>query len=101
MFDYDKKIISYVILKKGWKPKNNTKIHKKDVKIEKQYKNIKEYILLILLFVGIIIGVLLGKRIWNKNNKLKANELEQNYKYIEQDRDKKDTQINSLGLFNH
>ena len=101
MFDYDKKIISYVILKKGWKPKNNTKIHKKDVKIEKQYKNIKEYILLILLFVGIIIGVLLGKRIWNKNNKLKANELEQNYKYIEQDRDKKGAQINSLGLFNH
>lgn len=91
MFDYDKKIISYVHLKKTWKPKNRTKKQKNKIKENSENKNnnninIKDYILLILLIIGIFIGVFIGKRIWNKNKKLKANELEEKYKYLQPDK---------------
>ena len=93
MFDYDRKIISYVNLKRTWNPKkhskketnkNNTNIKDNNFKI----KNVKEYIVIILLVIGIIIGLFIGKRIWNKNNRLKANELEENYKYMDKAIDK-------------
>ena len=89
MFDYDKKIISYVHMRKTWKPKNHTK--KKKVKIQENQsnsKNIKEYILYILLVIGIFIGLFIGKRIWNKNKRLKANELEESYQYMDKENNK-------------
>ena len=70
MFDYDKKIISYVHLKKVWNQKKNTKKKKPNLNNDrnnnKKINNIKEYILLVLLVVGIFIGLYFGKRIWNK-----------------------------------
>ena len=102
MFDYDKKIISYVNLKSTWKPHNNNKNNQKENENEKKAKNenngdnnkIKDYILIVLLIIGIIIGVFLGKRIWNKNQKLKANELEEeNYKNFQPNPNKKDKEI--------
>ena len=92
MFDYDKKIISYVHLKKVWSPKkNNTKGNNK-IKSNNNniLKNFKEYSIIVLLVIGIFIGLFIGKRIWNKNNRLKANELEENYKYIENENNRID-----------
>ena len=92
VFDYDKKIISYVHLKKVWSPKkNNTKDKIKNKNNNnKIFKNFKEYSLIVLLVIGIFIGLFIGKRIWNKNNKLKANELEENYKHIVNENNKID-----------
>ena len=90
MFDYDKKIISYVHLKRAWNPKKHGQkktLKQKDKNINKQSNN-KEYIAIILLIVGILIGIFLGKRIWNKNKKLKADELEEKYKYFEPSKEK-------------
>ena len=103
MFDYDKKIISYIHLKRVWNPKkhskketnkNNTTNIAKNNKI----KNVKEYILIILLVIGIIIGLVIGKRIWNKNNRLKANELEENYKFMDKNIDNVDK--DKVGIIN-
>ena len=89
MFDYDKKIISYVHLKKVWNQKKHTKKKKPNLNNarnnNKKINNIKEYILLVLLVVGILIGLYFGRRIWNKKNKLKAKELEESYKYFAQE----------------
>ena len=98
MFDYDKKIISYVHLNRTWQPKKNEKKQEKNENDNnkigggedgtKNFGNIKDIILIILLIiilliVGIIFGIFLGKRIWNKKQKLEANELEEeNYQYI-------------------
>ena len=76
IFDQDKKTISFVYLEK-FKSKGNNKI-----KENNYYRKIKEYFLYSLLFIGIIIGLLLGRRFWNKNRKLKANELEENFEYV-------------------
>ena len=94
MFDYDKKIINYVHLKKEWNPKKQSK--KQKDKINEKHDttdNIdnyrtKEYAIIILLIIGVFIGLFIGKRIWNKNNKLKANELEENYQYLEHEKSK-------------
>ena len=76
IFDQDKKTISFVYLGKFKKKEN-------DIKKENNYvKKYKEYCVYSLLFVGIIIGLLLGRRFWNKNRKLKANELEEKFEYI-------------------
>ena len=90
MFDYDKKIISYVHLKRVWNPKKHGKKLKNETKQDTNNNSdkIKEIIIIILLIVGIFIGLFIGKRIWNKNNKLKANELEENYQYLDKDKDK-------------
>jgi hypothetical protein len=109
MFDYDKKIISYVHLNRTWQPKKNEK--KKQEKNEnnennekggsgenetKNFGNIKDIILIILLIIGILFGIFLGKRIWNKKQKLKANELEEeNYQYIQTNKKEKE-----IGMIN-
>ena len=86
IFDYDKKIVSYAYLKKHWNPiksnkiNNNNKIMKD--KIIKRKNINKDIILYILIIIGIVIGIFIGKIIWNKNKKLKANELEENFKYL-------------------
>ena len=107
MFDYDKKIISYVHLKRVWNPKKHSKKesnknNSNTTNIEKnnKIKNVKEYILIILLVIGIIIGLVIGKRIWNKSNRLKANELEENYKYMDKNIDKDNLDKDKVGIIN-
>ena len=88
IFDYEKKIVSYVFLKKNyWNPKikENNKIRAINNNNNKN-SNFKEYSIYIFLFIGVIIGICIGKRIWNKNKKLKANELEEQYKYYGNDK---------------
>ena len=84
IFDYDKKVVSYVYLNKKWNPKMSGKKKEKLINNNdsKSQKFNKEYSLYIFLIIGIIIGIFIGKRIWNKKKKLKANELEEQYKYI-------------------
>ena len=85
IFDYDKKIVSYVYLKKYWNPQKSKKNDNRVMKdINSKNKNInKDIILYILLIIGIIIGIFIGRIIWNKNKKLRANELEEKFKYLD------------------
>ena len=82
IFDQDKKTISFVFLEKFKKKEN----------IEKNtnyFQIFKECFLYSLLFIGIIIGLLLGRRLWNKHRKLKANELEDNFEYVSHNKNTK------------
>ena len=85
IFDYDKKIVSYVYLKKEWNPtkKVKNKEHLINTNNDKDNNFNKGYSIYIFLIIGIIIGIFIGRRIWNKNKKLKANELEEKYKYFD------------------
>ena len=59
-------------------------------KIDKNYlKRFKDFCLYSLLFVGILIGLFIGRRLWNKSRKLKANELEDNFDYTSQNKNTK------------
>ena len=53
----------------------------------------KEYIiislLLIVLIVGIIFGYVFGRKVWEKHRKTRANELDDNYEYTQEDNDSK------------
>ena len=91
IFDYDKKIISYVYLNKHkWEHSKCLKYKEKLIDNNEQNSQMfnKEYLIYIFLIIGVFIGILIGKRIWNKNNKLKANELEEKYKYFETENNK-------------
>ena len=81
IFDQDKKTISLVYLDKFIEQKG---------KIDKNYlKRFKDFCLYSLLFVGILIGLFIGRRLWNKSRKLKANELEDNFDYTSQNKNTK------------
>ena len=83
IFDQDKKTISFVYLEK-FKKKVNT-----EIETNNYFKIFKEYFLYSLLFIGIIIGLLLGRRLWNKHRKLKANELEEHFEYVSHNKNNK------------
>ena len=83
VFDQDKKTISFIFLEKFKKETVNIK------KNTNYFKIFKEYFLYSLLFIGIIIGLLLGRRLWNKHRKLKANELEDNFEYVSHNKNAK------------
>ena len=96
MFDYDKKIVSYVHLNKGWNPKKHNKNPDKLLKDKTNNKNKninKEYTIYIFLLIGIIIGIIIGRRIWNKKKKLKANELEEQYTSFNKENKKENKEI--------
>ena len=82
IFDQDKKTISLVYLNKFKKNEDDAK------KTSNFFKRFKDYLLYCLLFIGILIGLLIGRRIWNRHRKLKANELEENYQYLEHETSK-------------
>ena len=71
VFDYDKKTITFI-------NKNNNDISNGD-------DNDINYLLFLILGIGIIIGVcfgvIIGKIIWDKNRKKRANELADDYDY--------------------
>ena len=83
IFDQDKKTISFVYLNKFLEQKSKSNYN--------FIESFKEFCLYSLLFVGIIIGLFIGRRVWNKHRKLKANELEDSFDYISQN--KKNTKI--------
>ena len=74
-FDSDKKLIGY------FDSVNNVELNKEKKKSETNFfDKIKWYIFIIL---GIIIGFFIGKKIRENARKLRANELEDNYEYLE------------------
>ena len=85
IFDQDKKQIYFVHLNKYQDPIDNNENEEKENKNENNsntWKYIILYSLISLLFIGIIIGIFIGRKIWKKNRKIRANELEDNYEYM-------------------
>ena len=82
IFDYDKKTISFVHLnnnnKNGNKEQNKSNNNNYNI-----WTDVKLYIFFFLLIVAIIIGIFIGKMLWKKQRKMRANELDDNYDYIE------------------
>ena len=58
---------------------------------------ILKILLIVFLIVGFGVGLFLGKKIWDKNKKKRANELNDDYDYIESNIQKKDDK--NAGLF--
>ena len=82
IFDQDKKKIYFVHLNKYDEQSYNKGNTEKQNNI---WKNVILFFLISLLFIGIIIGIFIGKKIWKTNRKKRANELkdeEDNYEYI-------------------
>ena len=75
IFDHEKKTINFINLDKF-----NIELNIKGKKIF-FFNQFKDYFLYSLLFFGIIIGLFIGRRIWNKHRKLRANELEEKFEY--------------------
>jgi len=89
IFDQDKKQIYFVHLNKYQDPIDNNENEEKEKEKENKNENnsntwkyIILYSLISLLFIGIIIGIFIGRKIWKKNRKIRANELEDNYEYM-------------------
>ena len=112
MYNEDRKTLYFVYLKKYYDPDKENKDNKYDTsdnpditdktdinpnKTKNDEKNFltenKEYIiislLLIVLIVGIIIGFVFGRKVWEKHRKTRANELDDNYEYTKENNDDK------------
>jgi len=95
VFDNDQKTITYI----GINNINQKQRAKDDIKTNNTnfFKN-NTYIIIILAIVIIIIavfvGIFLGGKIYNKNKKKRANELDDDYEYIE----KKSNQNEDIGI---
>jgi hypothetical protein len=81
IFDFEKKMISFVHLDKYGNSKKESKNDEKNN--NSLWENIKIYVFIFLLVIAVIIGVIIGKLIWKKQRKTRANELDDNYEYIE------------------
>ena len=82
IFQIEQKGIGFI----NYKTKNETEKEKKEEEQSNENKDKTKIILIIVfsvLFVGIIIGIFVGKKLWDKNKKKKrANELvDDNYEY--------------------
>lgn len=80
IFDYAQKTISFVRLEKFGEIPHENKGGENNNNI---FLNFKVYIFIFLLIIAIIIGVFIGKIIWKNQRKKRANELDDNYDYIE------------------
>ena len=93
VFDNDQKTITYIGINNL-----NKKGNKNDIKNDNNFSNNKFYLILLLsiLIIGIavVVGLFLGKIIFNKNKKKRANELDDDYEYIE----KKNNKNESIGI---
>ena len=86
IFDNDQKTITYIGLNNVTQEQEQKS--KDDIQTSnKNFITNKLYIIFILAFIIIIIaaliGLFLGKKIYNKNKKKRANELDDDYEYIE------------------
>ena len=86
IFDQDKNTISFVHFDKFDKKHNNNQENNDENKNISFIHKVFEGFLYSLLFIGILIGIFIGKRIWNRHRKLKANELEEKFDYTSQDK---------------
>jgi len=82
IFDYDKKAISFVHIN-NYNEKGNKEQNTNNNKNYNIWKDFKIYIFVFLLIVAIVIGIFIGKMLWKKQRKMRANELDDNYDYIE------------------
>jgi hypothetical protein len=84
IFDYDKKQVTFVHLKKSGGRQSNDQSDKNERDTSIKWANIKIYIFIVLLIIAVIIGVFIGKYISNKQRKKRANELvDDNYEYVD------------------
>ena len=84
-FDSNKKIIGYFNkAEKNYIEKNSG---------DNFFKKIKWYIFIV---IGIVVGILIGKKIREKARKLRANELEDNYEYLENEKKGNKNDINDV-----
>ena len=90
IFDNDQKTITYI---------NKTLINddKKDIKNNDSNILILKIMIIIFLIIGFILGLFFGKKLWDKNRKKRANELDDDYDYVDQNKEQKDTK--EKGLF--
>ena len=87
-FDNNKKLIGY------FDKVDELEINNQKNKNDKNFfDKIKYYIFII---IGIIIGIFIGKKIREKTRKLRANELEDNYEYLENDKNKEEKNSNDF-----
>ena len=90
IFDNDQKTITYI---------NKTLINddKKDIKNNDSGILILKIMIIIFLIIGFILGLFFGKKLWDKNRKKRANELDDDYDYVDRNKEQKDAK--EKGLF--
>ena len=98
IFNNDQKTIRYI---KKNNTNNNDNIDDDKNNKENNESNsititVLKIMLIVFLLVGFGLGLFFGKKIWDKNRKKKANELDEDYEYVES-KDKKEE--NQVGLF--
>ena len=96
VFDYDKKMISYINIYS----EENKNIEDNFERIKNKFKSFWNSIKNISIIIGIIIGILIGKKLWDKNRKKRANELIDSFVYESQLDNKKENKIKNLELKN-
>ena len=88
LFDYDKKTIGFINIY------NNTSISNLEEKNKKgnssKLKKFWSFIKNMSIIFGIIIGILIGKKIWDRSRKKRANELIDDYQYETYESNKND-----------
>ena len=73
---------------------NNNNDNKKEENKNVDIKKIIIIIVLVVLLIGIVIGIFVGKKIWDKNRKKRANELIDDYDYESPNKDNQNRIIN-------
>ena len=97
--EYDKNNIGVLSTPSGGKnvtPHNTDAISGGEEKSGVDAKQIIWMIVLGVLFVGIVIGVFIGKKLWDKNRKKRANELSDEYEYKEKNDKEEDNKDNDI-----
>ena len=97
--EYDKNNIGVLSTPPGGKnvtPHNTDAISGGEEKSGVDAKQIIWMIVLGVLFVGIVIGVFIGKKLWDKNRKKRANELSDDYEYKEKNDKEEDNKDNDI-----
>ena len=94
VFDNDQKTITYI---------ETIKINEKNNEVNNNTNNknfiitVLKILIIICLLGGFGLGLFFGKKIWDKNKKKRANELNDDYEYVEKNIEKKDDK--DVGLF--
>ena len=83
IFDNDQKTITYIGINK---PEENIETNEEEESEKNFFKN-KIYLILIIVIliigIGVLVGLFLGKKFCNQHKKKRANELDDDYEYIE------------------